>query len=182
MHLHSNKYIYYKHMNIFLLLRRDFCIKNPVYRIFDFPLSFPMVCPPLLVNGGGVQYLAVMFQTADQGMVSSICSPALKVCAEADFTYCLKFSFADVHISETRRANFLKIRQHFHHSVSSLRSAMFLKCVHLSRLYQRHKTNFLKAWCVWQLRIVPQILFSDWKWLIGSKERFKKQLKYKGIN
>jgi len=104
-----------------------------------------MVCPPLLVNGEGVQCLVEMFQTAEQGMVSSNCSAALKVYVEADFTCCVKFSFADVHISKTRRANYLKIRQHFHQSVSSLRSAMFLKYVHLSRLHQRHKPNFLKA-------------------------------------
>lgn len=88
-----------------MLLRRDFCIKNPVHKIFNFSLSFPVVCPPLFVNGG-VQCLAEMLQTAEQEMVSSICSPALKVYVEADFTCCLKFSFADVHISETGRAIF----------------------------------------------------------------------------
>lgn len=172
MHLHSNKYIYYKHTRVFTLLRRDFCIKSPVHLAFNFSLSFPMACLPLLVDGG-VQCLAEMFQTAEQGMVSSICSPALKVFVEADFTCRVKFSFADVHISKTRRANYLKITLRFHQSVSSLRSAMFLKYVHLSRLHQRHKPHFLKAWCVWQLHIVPQILFLDWKSLNGSKEDSK---------
>lgn len=101
-----------------MLLRRDFCFKSPVHIAFNFSLSFPMVCPPLLVNGEGVWCLADMFQAAEQGMVSSICSPALKVYVEADFTCCVKFLFADVHISKTRRANYLKIRQHFHQSVA----------------------------------------------------------------
>lgn len=63
-------------------------------------LSFPMVCPALLVNGR-VQCLADMFQTADQGMVSSLCSPALQVYVESDLTCCVKFAFADVHSLKT---------------------------------------------------------------------------------
>lgn len=118
--------------------------QESVHIAFNFSLSFAVVCPPSLVNGDGAQRLTEVFQTAGQGMVSSICSPALKVHVEADFPCRVKFSFADVPISKTRRANYLKIRHHFHQSVSSLRSAMFLKYVHLSRLHQRHKPNFLK--------------------------------------
>lgn len=77
--------------------------------------------------------------------MSNICSCALKVHMDADFTCWVKSSLADAHISKTRRANYLKIRQYFHQSDSSLRCAMFLKYVHLSRLHQRHKTNFFGA-------------------------------------
>lgn len=56
--------IYYKHVSIFMQLRKGFDMKSPVHREFNFPLSFPIVCP-LSPSSGGVQHLAEMFQTAE---------------------------------------------------------------------------------------------------------------------
>lgn len=181
MHLHLYKYIYSKHLSIFKLLR-DFCTEGPVHAAFHFLLSVLLVYPSVSVSGEGGQCLAELFPAVEQGMMSNTCSCALEVHTETDFTCWIKSCLEDIHIPKNRRVNYLKIRQHFHQPVSSLRCVMFLKYVHLSRLHQRHKINFLKAWCVWQLHIAPQILFSDWKSHSGSKEGFKKLLKYKGIN
>lgn len=155
MHLHLYKYIYSKHLSIFMLLRRDFCMERPVHAVFHFLLSVLLVYPPVSVDGEGGQCLAEKFAAVEQGMMSNTCSRASKVHMEACTPCWVKSSLEDINISKNRRVNYLKIRQHFHQPVSSLRCAMFLKYVHLSRLHQRHKINFLKAWCVWQLHIAP---------------------------
>lgn len=108
-------------MGIFMMLRRDL-VSRPLFTQHLVSLLFPVVQPPLLINGKGLQCLAEIFQTAEQGLVSSICSLPLQGNVEADSTSCVKFSFADVHISKARRANYKNIKQYFHESVSSFRS------------------------------------------------------------
>lgn len=66
MHLHSNKYILLTREYIHDVEER-FSNKTPVHTAFRFSLLFPVVLPPLPINGKGLQCLAEISQTAEQG-------------------------------------------------------------------------------------------------------------------
>lgn len=53
-------------MNVFVLLRRDFCMESPAHTEL-FTLSFLLFCPPVSLNGAGAERLAELSPTAEWG-------------------------------------------------------------------------------------------------------------------